>query len=389
MKRFTSVLTFRSADSGGDIVEQLNAGHSGRPVMSKRFDSLTMDHRGSEGSNTMATLADVARHAGVAASTVSYVLSGKRSVSAATRRRVEHSIALLNYHPHAGARALASSRSSIIALVVPLRSDLYVPVMMEIAIAVTTTARRFGHDVLLLTNEEGPEGIRRVAVSARADAMILMDVSMDDDRIPMLRDVGIDAVLIGVPADARGLGCVDLDFAAAGELCVDHLADLGHREVAFLGEAEAVYQRRSGFAERTLNGVLSRAAARGVRMVHRPCEASHEAAAGAVTRILQDRPRTTGLIVQNEAVIGPVLSVLRAAGRTVPEDMSVVAICPDQVAEQTSPRLSSVRIPAEDMGRRAVEMLMRRLDDGRAGELVLLPPELTARASTAPLAVSR
>ena len=337
----------------------------------------------------MATLADVARHAGVASSTVSYVLSGKRSVSADTRRRVEHSIELLNYHPHAGARALASSRSSIIALVVPLRGDLYVPVMMEIAIAVTTAARRFGHDVLLLTNEEGPEGIRRVAVSARADAMILMDVTMDDDRVPMLRDVGIDAVLIGVPGDVTGLGCVDLDFAAAGALCVEHLANLGHREVAFLGEAEAVYQRRSGFAERTLQGVMSQAEALGVRIVHRPCEASHEAAAGTVTRILQDRPRTSGLIVQNEAVIPPLLSVLRTTGRTVPEDMSVVAICPDQVAEQTSPRLTSVRIPADDMGRRAVEMLMRRLDDGRAGEVVLLPPELTVRSSTAPAPVSR
>jgi DNA-binding LacI/PurR family transcriptional regulator len=337
----------------------------------------------------MATLADVARHAGVASSTVSYVLSGKRSVSADTRRRVEHSIELLNYHPHAGARALASSRSSIIALVVPLRGDLYVPVMMEIAIAVTTAARRFGHDVLLLTNEEGPEGIRRVAVSARADAMILMDVTMDDDRVPMLRDVGIDAVLIGVPGDVTGLGCVDLDFAAAGALCVEHLANLGHREVAFLGEAEAVYQRRSGFAERTLQGVMSQAEALGVRIVHRPCEASHEAAAGTVTRILQDRPRTSGLIVQNEAVIPPLLSVLRTTGRTVPEDMSVVAICPDQVAEQTSPRLTSVRIPADDMGRRAVEMLMRRLDDGRAGEVLLLPPELTVRSSTAPAPVSR
>jgi DNA-binding LacI/PurR family transcriptional regulator len=376
-------------ETGNDIVTG-GESSAGRRIRSKRFDGSAYRHRtGTQERTDMTTLADVARHAGVAASTVSYVLSGKRSVSASTRRRVERSIELLNYHPHAGARALASSRSSIIALVVPLRGDLYVPVMMQIAIAVTTTARRFGHDVLLLTNEEGPAGIRRVAVSARADAMILMDVSMDDDRIPMLRDVGIDAVLIGVPADASGLACVDLDFMAAGELCVDHLADLGHSEVAFLGEAEAVYHRRSGFAERTLHGVRSRAAARGIRMVHRPCEASHEAAASTVTRILQDRPRTSGLIVQNEAVIPPLLSVLRATGRTVPEDMSVVALCPDQVADQTSPRLTSVRIPAEDMGRRAVEMLMRRMDDGRAGELVLLPPELTVRGSTVPRPADR
>ncbi len=337
----------------------------------------------------MPTLDDVARHAGVAASTVSYVLSGKRSVSESTRRRVERSIQLLNYHPHAGARALASSHSNIIALVVPLRSDLYVPVMMEIAMAVTTTARQFAHDVLLLTNDEGPEGIRRVAVSSRADAIILMDVSMEDDRIPMLRDVTIDAVLIGVPSDSAGLACIDLDFATAGELCVEHLADLGHREVAFIGEAEAVYKRRSGFAERTLRGVLARAAQRDMRVFHRPCEGSYEAAAGAVTRILEERPRTTGLIVQNEAIIAPLLSVLRTVGRTVPEDVSIVTICPDRVAEQTAPRLTSVTIPAEEMGRRAVEVLMHRMENGRTGEVVLLPPVLTARGSSATAAEAR
>jgi DNA-binding LacI/PurR family transcriptional regulator len=332
----------------------------------------------------MATLADVARHAGVAASTVSYVLSGKRSVSASTRRRVERSIELLNYHPHAGARALASSRSNVIALVVPLRSDLYVPVMMEIAIAVTTTARRYGQDVLLLTNDEGPEGIRRIAVSSRADAMILMDVSMDDERIPIVREVEIDAVLIGIPSDTAGLACIDLDFTAAGALCVTHLAGLGHRQIAFLGEAEAVYRRHTGFAVRTLRGVQDASVRLGMRLVHRPCEGTHEAAAGAITRILEERPLTTGLIVQNEAIVSPLLSVLRTTGRAVPEDISIVALCPDQVAQQTSPRLTSVTIPSEAMGRRAVELLMRRANDGHDGELVLIPPEITVRASTAP-----
>lgn len=104
----------------------------------------------------MVTLAEVAQHAGVSASTVSYVLSGKRSISASTRERVELSIQQLGYHPNAGARALASSRSNIIALMVPLRTDMYVPVMMEIAIAVATSARTHGYDVLLLTGEEGP-----------------------------------------------------------------------------------------------------------------------------------------------------------------------------------------------------------------------------------------
>ena len=137
----------------------------------------------------MVTLAEVAQHAGVSASTVSYVLSGKRSISAPPGSgSSEHP--QLGYHPNAGARALASSRSNIIALMVPLRTDMYVPVMMEIAIAVATTARTHGYDVLLLTGEEGPDAVRRVAGSGLADAMILMDVELDDERLPLLRETG-------------------------------------------------------------------------------------------------------------------------------------------------------------------------------------------------------
>lgn len=334
----------------------------------------------------MATLADVARHAGVAASTVSYVLSGKRPVSEETKERVAQSIKLLGYQPHAGARALASARSNVLALVIPLRRDLYVPVMMDIAIAVTTTARRFGYDVLLLTNDEGPEGIRRVATSARADAVILTDVGMEDERIAMVRRTGIDAVLIGVPADSAGLGCVDLDFAQAGRLCVEHLAGLGHREVAFIGEAPGFYERHVGFAERTLGGVRAAAARCGMNLVHRPCGGSYEAAAGVLARILEERPGTTGLIVQNEALIPPLLSLLRTAGRIVPEGVSIVAVCPEQVAQQTSPQLSSVNLPAAELGSRAVELLVRRMAGDAAGEVVLIPPTLTVRGSTGPAA---
>jgi DNA-binding LacI/PurR family transcriptional regulator len=332
----------------------------------------------------MATIGDVARHAGVAPSTVSYVLSGKRPVSEPTKRRVRRSIELLSYHPHAGARALASSRSHVLALIVPLRGDLYVPVMMEIAIGVVTRARAFNYDVLLLTNDEGAEGIRRVVSSARADAVILTDIGMEDDRIATIAGTGIDAVLIGVPADPAGLDCVDLDFAEAGRLCVQHLASLGHRVVAFIGEAEGVYQRHIGFAERTLHGVQDAAAACGMELVHRPCDGSYGATAGVLARIIEERPRTTGLIVQNEAVIPPLMSLLRTTGRIVPEDVSIVALCPDQIAEQTSPGLTSVTIPANELGTRAVELLMRRMSDGAAGEVVLIPAALTIRASSAP-----
>ncbi|MCX5530088.1 LacI family transcriptional regulator [Streptomyces sp. NBC_00006] len=332
----------------------------------------------------MVTLAEVARHAGVSASTVSYVLSGKRSISAATRERVETSVRRLGYHPNAGARALASSKSNIIALMVPLRTDMYVPVIMEIATAVATAARSHGYDILLLTGEEGAQAVRRIEGSALADAVIVMDVELDDERLPLLRTASRPAVLIGLPADTSGLNCVDLDFAAAGALCADHLAGLGHREIAVIGEAAAVYERRTGFAERTLTGLRERSAELGLRLLHRPCEGSYASVSATLSRIYDERPGTSAFIVQNEAATDPLLALLRQSGRAVPEDVSVVAVCPEQVARHASVPLTSVAVPAQEMGRRAVEQIVAQIEGrGSAEEVVLLAPELTIRESAA------
>ncbi|MGW4210480.1 LacI family DNA-binding transcriptional regulator [Lentzea sp. NPDC004789] len=337
----------------------------------------------------MVTIADVARHAGVSSSTVSYVLSGKRAISEETRNRVRNSVLELGYHPNAGARALAARRSHIVALMVPLRTDVYVPVMMEIAISVTMAARAHGYDVLLITNDEGPDGVKRIAASGLADGVILMDVELDDERIPVLQAQRTEAALIGLPEDATGLSCVDHDFAAAGALCADHLADLGHHEVAFIGYGTGVYTRHAGYAERTLAGFRDRAEERGLRFLHRSCEGTYESTAGTLARILADRPGTTGFVVQNEGAIGPLLTLLRTSGRTVPEDASVIALCQDQLAEQFAPRLTAVTGSAQELGRVAVEQIMRRLSTATAGdrpadEQVLLTPVLTIRDSTGP-----
>jgi len=335
----------------------------------------------------MVTLAEVAQHAGVSASTVSYVLSGKRSISATTRERVEQSIRELGYHPNAGARALASSRSNIIALMIPLRTDMYMPVMMEISIAVATAAREYGYDILLLTGQEGPDAVRRVTGSGLADGMVLMDVELDDERLPLLRATERPSVLIGLPADPSGLACVDLDWSATGALCVEHLAELGHRDIAVIGEAPGVYERHTGFAVRTLEGLRSRARELGVRALHRPCEGGYDAMASTLARIFDERPGTTGFVVQNESAVEPLLALLRQQGRAVPEDVSVVAICPDQVATQAPVRLTSVAIPAAEMGRRALERLVAKLEGRGSAEVALIAPELTVRASTGPGAV--
>jgi DNA-binding LacI/PurR family transcriptional regulator len=122
----------------------------------------------------------------------------------------------------------------------------------------------------------------------------------------------------------------------------------------------------------------------GVRLLHRPCEGGYDAMAVTLARILDERPGTTGFVVQNESAIEPLLALLRQQGRAVPEDVSVVAICPEQVAVQASVRLTSVALPAQEMGRHAVQQLVAKLDGRGADEVLLIAPELTVRASTGP-----
>jgi len=331
----------------------------------------------------MVTIVDVARTAGVSPSTVSYVLSGKRSISAETRLRVEQSIRKLGYHPNAGARALASSRTNVLAVVIPFRTDLNVPVVMQFVAAAVDAARAHDHDVLLLAKDEGPAGLRRVAASAIADAIIVMDVEADEPRVPVLLALQRPVVLIGVPDHPQGLTCVDLDFAAAGAACVDHLAELGHRSIALVGPSPAVYRRGTSYAGRFLRGFTDAARSRRLRATPMPCAPSYEGVRACLDQILATDPNVTGIVVHNEAVLGPLLSDLRHRGLRVPDDVSVVAVCPEDMAETQSVELTSVAIPTTEVGGLAVEMAMRQLAGPVASETRLLSPRLVQRASTA------
>ncbi|WP_393098571.1 LacI family DNA-binding transcriptional regulator [Streptomyces sp. LN325] len=332
----------------------------------------------------MVKITDVARHAGVSPSTVSYALSGKRPISEETRQRVEASIRRLGYRPHAGARALASNRSNVLALVVPLRAGIHVPVVMQFAVSVVTAARRHDHDVLLLTQEEGEEGLRRVADTALVDALIVMDVQLHDPRLPLLRTLDRPSVLIGFPSRPAGLTCIDLDFKAAGELCVERLAGLGHRVVALVGSPPEVYVRGTAFAQRVVEGFTTAADRGGLVSCVHPCDASPAAARRVAEQLLREQPALTGVVVHNEPVLEPLIDAFEQLGLRVPADLSVTAICPDELAGNVRVPVTSVALPSTEVGTRAVELLMRKLGGADVPEATLLAPRLTERASTAP-----
>ncbi|WP_144762765.1 LacI family DNA-binding transcriptional regulator [Curtobacterium sp. 9128] len=328
----------------------------------------------------MPTIHDVAKAAGVSISTVSYALSGKRSITPATRARIDEAIAALGYRANAGARMLAGTRTQILALSAPMHAETHPPAFMSFVVSIAAAARRSDYDVLLLTGSDALADLERVASSKLVDGIVVMDVATDDDRIDLLRDLRLPAAVIGVPDDVEGLTCVDFDFEAAAGLAVDRLTAAGHRSIGLLGHSAALYERRSNFAPRFRDAFLLAAAERGVATAFRatdPTGATDDVA--ALRTIL---PEMTALVLNcNEEQHRRVLRSLETHAVAVPDALSIVSACSSFSTDVMSTPLDVIPLPAERSGRRAVELALAQIDGDAVPHVELIPPSYEDKGS--------
>jgi DNA-binding LacI/PurR family transcriptional regulator len=334
------------------------------------------------------TIRDVAQHAGVAPSTVSYVLSGSRSISEETRNRVREAIDVLGYHPRASARTLRAGRTRVIALAVPRAAGLQRSVDGRFAIDVSDAANGLGYDLLLSTSQDKAEGVRRVALSGLADAAVLMAVDMRDTRIDVVRELAFPAALIGRPADEATLPWTDLDWEAAAALAVHSLAAAGHRDLVFLGPTENEYAAHRSYALRGRSGARAAAAEAHVRvrLLETPSGPSPEHhtpndAPRLVHRLGQaigtGRDRVTALVVQHPSA-DHALSALAALGLRTPEDVTVLVLgsLPEDPAARRLPR---VDLPVHTLATEVVRLAAQAttLPATSPAPHLLIPPRLS------------
>ncbi|MFI0897372.1 LacI family DNA-binding transcriptional regulator [Streptomyces sp. NPDC020983] len=340
----------------------------------------------------MASIRDVARRAGVAPSTVSYVLNGDRSTTEETRRRVREAVEALDYHPRAGARMLRSGRTGVVALALPRGGGAggtaggRHAVDGRFAIETADAAHRLGYDLLLATSGDKASGLRRVAVSGLADAAVIMAVDLEDPRIGVVGELDFPAALIGRPADEAALPWIDLDWERAAVLAVRELAAAGHREVVYLGSAEEEVRARRSAA---LYGIAG--AGRGARETGAAVRVGHavddaDEAAGLLRALLAaPEGPPTALVVQHPTAWSHVLAAAGALGRRVPEDLAVVVI--GSLPEDTScARLPRIELPVPAMSATAVELAVEDADArrpargrGRSRGQAAAPPGEAAR----------
>ncbi|WP_239090455.1 LacI family DNA-binding transcriptional regulator [Asanoa iriomotensis] len=330
---------------------------------------------------------DVARLAQVSVSTVSYVLTGTRPISQATRDKVHAAMAELDYQPNAMARGLASRRSRIVGLLMPMDERGLGATETAFVTGAAAAASTAGyHLVLAPVGTTDLDDLRRLASQRMLDGAVLMEVQVEDGRVAVLQEAGVPLVLIGRTSDTAALSYVDIDFDQTVREAVDHLVGLGHTRIAYVNHSEAAIAAGYGPAVRTRDAFVARMAAHGLEPLMIAAEDSAAAGREALDAALAQAPDLTALLAMNENAVFGILGELAARGRTVPGDVSVVSmVTSPQVAELAHPALTAMTSPGSALGRIAVEALLRQLD-GVTGDhhQQLLPCALEIRGSTGP-----
>ena len=326
----------------------------------------------------------VARRAGVSRSTVSVVLNERTSVAIApdTRRRVLDAARELGYVPSAAARTLASGQTRTIGLVISYAENLKVDAFVPQALySLNEAAHRRGFRVLVEALEDvtRPDAYHALVRGKQIDGLIVLNPRDDDPDLPRLIAEGYPVIVIGHAPNGPQ---VDVDNVGAARIATEHLLESGRRRIAHVAYAPLAHHSSAMRVEGW------RAAMRSAGLD--PDEAGLEvagfsAASGQrATERLLARTTPDAILAGNDVVAFGAMTALRNAGLRIPEDVAVVGFDDVPLAEHASPPLTTVRLPAVDMGRRAAERLIRRIE-GRPdpeGATDLLPTELIVRASS-------
>lgn len=325
------------------------------------------------------TLADVARHAQVSKTTVSHVISGNRPVAAATRERIERSIATLGYRPDGVARSLRTRKTQTVALIVP---DLTNPFYPALARGLETCLDESGYRTIICSSDGVPERERAYledVTDRSVDGLVLDSFHLSVDDLHGATGGRVPVVWIGgTPLDHPGVDSVRPNDEEGAYAATKHLIDRGHRRIAMIDGPEGSGRPRRDGYRRAL-------AEAGLPSSHEPLMRSDWTRAGGAhaMRALLTAPPTAVFCSNDLTAIGAI-DAIRDAGLSVPDDIAVVGYDDIELASLVSPPLTTVANPAAETGRTAGRMLVERMSGGfqRPARAVALPSPLIVRASS-------
>lgn len=332
----------------------------------------------------MPTMQDVANKAGVALSTVSHALSGKRPISEETRQRIQTAIDELGYRPNELARRLANKESKILGLFYPRYRTGLSEMQFEFVSAAIDAAENLGYALLLWRFPADVDKLINLTQQGLVDGVIFMEVRVKDERMITLKESGFPFCMMGRTHNNEDINFVDLDHKKAVIDAFNYLVGLGHRHIAYIDYP--IELAKSGYGPAVFSYHGYRDALKFYQLPNYQvwCEPTSKDAYQVLSRSLQKNPHITALVTPNEAGLPGMYQAVQVSDKKIPEDFSIISLASPQRAERLFPMLTTMDFPTEEMGRLAVEILVQSLNlKDKAPVQKLLQAKLSVRQSTA------
>lgn len=329
------------------------------------------------------TLKTISEESGFSITTVSRALAGYDDVNEDTRRRILEIAERLGYQPNLAARHLRSKQTHTIGMVIPLTSYFSDPFFMELLSGVGRQAAEYGYDLLISARHPGEEELgayRRMVASSRIDGVVVARVLQDDPRISFLQEANHPFVVFG-RSQSGDYPYIDVDGTEGLRRLVQHLTGLGHRRIAIILSPKTLaftHQRYDGYLQGLQEAGITPNDAYVVRG-----SLTRESGYNAAQTLLDLPQPPTAIIGANDSMALGALRAARERGLRVGQDVAIAGFDDVPTAAQSLPPLTTVRQPIYDIGRRALDMLIRVIRREPLPERhVLLTPELIVREST-------
>ena len=337
----------------------------------------------------MTTIRDIAQAAGVSIGTVSNVLNDPGLVAEGTREVIQRKIQELDYHPRAAARSLKSRQTRRIGLV-PVISpeDNHSPdpgdaAFLEFLAGLNTVAAESGYDILIsaaVTARQELAIYERLIGEAQVDGLILMGMRPQDERLRFVTERGFPCVAYGRADSQRPYAYVDVDGEAGIAAAVHHLAELGHRRIAYITPPEGLMctrQRWAGFE-------------RGMQAASLPIDPDYileggfnERSGQICTHLLMDLPQPpTAILTANDACAFGAMRVLQIRGLQTGKDVSVIGFDDVSLATHWHPSLTTIAQPFRKIGFTVMQSLFAILAQKETLPQTVIEPHLIVRQST-------
>lgn len=326
------------------------------------------------------TIADVAKLAGVTKGTVSHVFNGHRPISPATRKKVISAASSLGWVPNFTAQALAARRTNAVGLVLDrnpdvLASDTFFPIFLS---GVETVLAKHGIALVLqvVTGHEMERKVYRTMSQGRVDGVIVLDLSRNDYRIPLLKKLQLCAVL----ADScnitknSGFSTVWSDDRAPVKTLIARLREHGHTRIAHVsGPLEYVhsYERTQCYLENV-----------GSKELLRVGDFSANSGVECTKNLLSLPNPPTAIIYSNDVMAIAGLSYAESRGLSIPEDLAVAGFDDDPISKHLNPPLTSVHTNAFERGQVTAKLLLLEISGAETRSVEAAPFSVRFRAST-------